>query len=97
MERPFVGPVLALMLGMVLSRELTLPPLAGLALGWVGLLLWGTQACTRLANVRVRLGRHVVVADLQQLLLLHQAQLHLPLRGGGLPGARCDEHLQEKK
>jgi competence protein ComEC len=39
MERPFVGPVLALMLGMVLSRELTLPPLAGLALGWVGLLL----------------------------------------------------------
>jgi ComEC/Rec2-related protein len=39
MERPFVGPVLALMLGMVLSRELALPPLAGLALGLVGLLV----------------------------------------------------------
>ncbi len=39
MERPFVGPVLALMLGMVLSRELALPPMAGLALGLVGLAL----------------------------------------------------------
>lgn len=37
MERPFVGPVLALVLGMVLSRELALPPMAGLALGLVGL------------------------------------------------------------
>lgn len=41
MERPFVGPVLALMLGMVLARELALPPLAGLAFGLMGLVVGG--------------------------------------------------------
>ena len=51
MERPFVGPVLALMLGMVLSRELALPPMAGLALGLVGLVL----GCWRRGDPVVRL------------------------------------------
>lgn len=68
MERPFVGPVLALMLGMSLSNFLPLPAMAGLALAFIGLLVWwwprGSNLWRlRLACLLVGFGHHAVWAD----------------------------------
>lgn len=68
MERPFVGPVLALMLGMSISNLLPVPARAGLAIALVGLLVWWWPRGPHLwrlsiACVLVGFGHHGVWSD----------------------------------
>jgi ComEC/Rec2-related protein len=68
MERPFVGPVLALMAGMLISDLLPLPAQAGLALGLIGLFSWwlprgSSDWRLRFACLLVGWGHHAVWSD----------------------------------